>query len=308
MSPNPEDTAPLKSNPAEPEPTDTALQLPPERPGGPEAFLVRIHPPGPGLGLRFPLGPDPLVIGLIGTCVIQDPDLSVSRTHARIEQQPDGRFRVTDLGSRNGTFVNHVRVDSTVLGDGDYLRVGSAIYRFLAGGNIEAGYHEELHRLAVSDPLTGLPNRRALTEFLEREAGRARRHRRSLSVALFDVDQFKGINDTLGHLAGDATLRALAALLGPLVREGEFLARYAGDEFALARPQTTAEQGLACGERLRRAVEAHTFRYEASEYPVTISVGVGSVGPDQAVVADLLARADAKLYEAKRAGRNRVRA
>jgi diguanylate cyclase (GGDEF)-like protein len=308
VSPNPEDTHPFKGQPTEPEPTENGLQLPPERPAGSEAFLVRIHPPGPALGLRYPLGHDPAMIGRLSACAVHDPDPSVSRTHARIERQPDGRFRVTDLGSRNGTFVNHVRVDSTVLGDGDYLRVGSAIYRFLAGGNVEAGYHEELHRLAISDPLTGLPNRRALTEFLEREAGRARRHRRALSVALFDVDQFKGINDTLGHLAGDATLRALAALLGPLVRGGEFLARYGGDEFALALPETTAEQGLACGERLRRAVEAHTFRYEASEYAVTISVGVGSVGPDEAVAADLLARADKKLYEAKQAGRNRVRA
>ena len=172
VSPNPEDTQPFKGKLAEPEPTDNGLQLPPARPAGSEAFLVRIHPPGPALGLRYPLGPNPVVIGRVGTCAVHDPDLSVSLTHARIEQLPDGRFRVTDLGSRNGTFVNHVRVDSTVLGDGDYLRVGSAIYRFLAGGNVEAGYHEELHRLAVSDPLTGLPNRRALTEFLERR-GRA---------------------------------------------------------------------------------------------------------------------------------------
>ena len=109
--------------------------------------------------------------------VLRDP--SVSRTHARVEAI-DGEYRITDLGSRNGTFVNHARVTSAVLGDGDYVRVGGSIYRFLAGGNIEAGYHEEIHRLAVTDPLTGLPNRRALMEFLDRELERARRWRRSL--------------------------------------------------------------------------------------------------------------------------------
>ena len=306
MSARPEDTHPLTNRQFDSEPTDSALSLPPDRPDGPEAFLVRIHPPGPALGTRYPLGPEPVVIGRLTACAIHDPDPSVSRTHARIEREPDGRFRVTDMGSRNGTFVNHVRLDSAVLEDGDYLRVGNTIYRFLAGGNIEAGYHEELHRLAVSDPLTGLPNRRALTEFLEREVGRARRHRRPLAVALFDVDQFKGINDTLGHLAGDATLRALAARLTPLVREGELLARHGGDEFALALPETGAEAGRACGERLRRAVEEHPFRYESRAYPVTISVGVGALGPGEGVAADLLARADAKLYEAKRTGRNRV--
>jgi diguanylate cyclase (GGDEF)-like protein len=308
MSSSPEDTHPLdKGKPPEQEQTQSTAPLPAGRPAGPEAFLVRIHPPGPALGLRYPLGPEPAILGRLTACTIHDPDPSVSRMHARIERGPGGRFRVTDLGSRNGTFVNHARVDSADLGDGDYLRVGNAIYRFLAGGNIEAGYHEELHRLAVTDPLTGLPNRRALTEFLEREVARARRYGRPLAAALMDVDQFKAINDGMGHLAGDATLRALAAALAPLVREGEVLARHGGDEFALALPESTAEQGRACGERLRRAVESHPFEHDGRRYAVTVSVGVGSVAPGEPVtVANLLARADGKLYEAKRAGRNRV--
>jgi diguanylate cyclase (GGDEF)-like protein len=309
MSPNAEDTHPLKGGAPDQDPTQSTAPLPAGRPAGAEAFLVRIHPPGPALGLRYPLGAEPAILGRLTACTIHDPDPSVSRMHARVERQPTGRFRVADLGSRNGTFVNHARVDSAELGDGDYLRVGNAIYRFLAGGNIEAGYHEELHRLAVTDPLTGLPNRRALLEALERELARARRYGRPLAALLMDVDRFKEINDGMGHLAGDATLRALAALLGALVREGEVLARHGGDEFALALPEATAEQGHACGERLRRAVESHPFEYDGQRYAVTLSVGVGAASPGEtATVPTLLARADGKLYESKRAGRNRVSA
>ena len=305
MSPKPEDTPMIEEAPSE---RPSTVSDPHTVQSPPPAFLVRVHPPGPTLGRRYGLGTAPVVIGRVPECAVYDPDPSVSRTHARVEFGPDGRFRVTDLGSTNGTYVNHARVDSAPLAEGDYLRVGTSLYRFLAGGSIEARYLEEIHRLAVTDPLTGLPNRRALGEFLDREADRARRYQRPLTLALFDVDQFKALNDALGHLAGDVTLRAVAELAQLVLRREELLARYGGDEFAVVLPEATAEHGRACGERLRRAVEGHPFEFEGRRYAVTVSVGIGSVGPDERpAVRDLLVRADAKLYEAKQAGRNAVR-
>src|SRR5204862_6793913 len=124
----------------------------------------------------------------------------------------DGRYHVTDLGSTNGTFVNNVPRADSPLADGDYLRIGNCIYRFLASGNLEAEYHEEIYRLTVLDGLTGVPNRRFFEEFVERQVVRAVRHKRPLALALMDIDHFKQVNDRMGHLAGDLTLRQVAAV------------------------------------------------------------------------------------------------
>ena len=224
-----------------------------------------------------------------------------------MEARPDGSFHVADLGSTNGTFVNNHRVRASAVEDGDYLRVGECIYRFLAGGNIEAGYHEEIHRLTVIDPLTAVHNRRSLNEFLDREVERARRHNRPLCVVLFDIDFFKRINDQHGHLAGDFTLKNVAARVKALTRQDEMLARYGGEEFAVVLPETSLEKGVAFAERIRRALSETAFAFEGRPIPVTVSAGVGVLPAGGATTApDLLKRADDRLYEAKRAGRNRV--
>jgi two-component system cell cycle response regulator len=274
----------------------------------PEACLVHIHPTGPDLGKRTPVGAVAVVIGRDVGCTLSNSHGSVSRRHARFEALPNGTFQVTDLNSTNGTFVNNVRVNKTgAVNDGDYVRVGECLYRFLAGGNLEAEYHEEIHRLSIIDPLTGIHNRRSLNEFLDREVERAKRHTRPLAVVLFDIDHFKKINDQLGHTAGDFTLRNLAARAKELTRQDELLARYGGEEFALVLPETGLERGLATAERFRRAVAATPFDFEGKAFPVTVSAGVGVLpAGGQTTAADLLRRADECLYEAKRNGRNCV--
>src|SRR5207247_11150600 len=126
-------------------------------------------------------------------------DHSGSRRHARIELRADG-FYAVDLESTNGTFVNDVPGAAGRLKDGDYLRAGNCIYRFLAGGNVEAEYHEEIYRLTIIDALTEIHNKRYLLEFLERELARTTRYRRPLALILFDLDLFKKVNDEFGHL------------------------------------------------------------------------------------------------------------
>jgi diguanylate cyclase (GGDEF)-like protein len=274
----------------------------------PEACLVQIHPVGTGSGRRIPLAAAAEVIGRGSECTVVIADQSVSRRHARVEPGPDGGYAVADLGSTNGTFVNDGRVAAAPLADGDYLRIGNHMFRFLAGGNIEADYHAEIHRLAVLDPLTGLHNRRSLDEFLDREVERCRRHARPLAVVLLDIDHFKAINDTFGHLVGDDTLKDLARRVRESVRGDEFAARYGGEEFALVLPETGPELAAARAERLRRDVAERPFACGGSAFPVTISAGVGSLGGDRVASArELLQWADDRLYEAKRDGRNRVR-
>src|SRR5262249_22090452 len=213
------------------------------------ACLVNIYPTGPNMGCRHTLEDKPIVLGRAEDCEIRVDDHSVSRHHARIEPRPEGYFAV-DLQSTNGTFVNDVPTNLSRLTDGDYLRIGNAIFRFLAGGNVEAEYHEEIYRLTIIDALTGINNKRYLLEFLDRELVRSGRHRRPLALLMFDIDHFKGINDELGHLAGDFTLRELAAALRDEVREEDLFARYGGDEFSMVLVETSREGVLEAAERL----------------------------------------------------------
>src|SRR5580693_1665978 len=181
-----------------------------------DACVVHIYPTGPGLGARYPLTDTPMVLG-------RGNDHSVSRRHARIQPGADGYYAV-DLQSTNGTFVNDVPASICKLKDGDYLRVGNCIYRFLMGGNVETEYHEEIYRLTIIDGLTEIHNKRYLMEFLDREIARSSRYNRPLSLILFDIDRFKIINDEYGHLGGDFTLRELATRIKGNIRKEELFA------------------------------------------------------------------------------------
>jgi diguanylate cyclase (GGDEF)-like protein len=271
-----------------------------------DACLVHIYPSGPNMGLRYPLGENIVLIGRGEDCAVSVPDHSVSRRHARIEQGPGGYY-VYDLQSTNGTFVNDKPVAATQLEDGDYLRAGNCIYRFLAGGNVEADYHEEIYRLTIIDGLTEVHNKRYLLEFLEHELARSERHDRPLGLVLFDIDRFKLLNDRLGHLGGDYTLRELAACVKTQVRKVDLFARYGGEEFALVLPETTRDGAIDCAEQIRRLVEAHAFTYEDESFRLTVSVGVAWTAGGVALTPDkFIEQADAKLYAAKDAGRNRI--
>ncbi|HMC66043.1 MAG TPA: GGDEF domain-containing protein, partial [Gemmataceae bacterium] len=192
--------------------TDTWVTLPrrPTSADDRDACLVHIYPTGPDMGSRYRLGAQPAVLGRGDECEIRINDQSVSRRHARIEFGPEGFFAI-DLQSTNGTFVNNSPITMARLADGDYLRVGNCIYRFLVGGNVETEYHEEIYRLTILDALTDIHNKRYLLEFLDRELARSARYRRPLALVMFDLDWFKKVNDELGHLGGDFTLREVAA-------------------------------------------------------------------------------------------------
>jgi diguanylate cyclase (GGDEF)-like protein len=161
-----------------------------------------------------------------------------------------------------------------------------------------------LRRLAETDALTGLPNRREATARLEREIQRSARYGSPLSLMLFDLDAFKSVNDHFGHQAGDRTLRHVAQVALATLRTTDVCGRWGGEEFLVALPGVDARGGCDAAERLRRALESPA---DESAPRITASFGVtGYVAGD--TVESLLRRSDAALYEAKRRGRNRVEA
>jgi two-component system cell cycle response regulator len=234
------------------------------------------------------------------------PSDCVSRRHSRLERR-DERVFVVDLASTNGTYVNDEAqpVRERPLERGDRLRIGDTIFKYLSGSDIEVQYHEILFRMTVTDGLTNLCNRKQLDATLHEEIPRARRHSRDLSVLMLDIDHFKHINDTYGHLAGDSVLRGLATMLQKRLRPNDRLGRYGGEEFCAILPETALANAAKIGEELRALVEAHAFVAEDKRINVTISIGVGCLG-DGMDIADLYRCADEMLYQAKRTGRNKV--
>lgn len=288
--------------------TATKLSLRPSAPNPAAAYLVHIYPTGPEMASRYVLGPAPLQIGRGSDCDIALNDQAASRRHAVVELRADGYY-VFDMDSTNGTFINNVRVAQARLNDGDNLRVGNHIFRFLLGTNVEVSYHEEIYRLTIVDALTEIYNKRYLMECLTRELTRSARYHRPLALVLFDVDHFKRINDDLGHLGGDEILRQLAGCVKAAVRKDGLFARYGGEEFAVVLPETGLEGAVCFAERIRERVASHPFAYEGKAQAVTISLGVAAVPGGEAVTAEeFIRRADERLYQAKREGRNRVAA
>jgi two-component system cell cycle response regulator len=270
-----------------------------------EACLVLLHPPGPDIGRRTPLTQRSYVVGRENADLVI-PRSAVSRQHSTLSVDDAGEWWLADLGSTNGTFVNEERVERRQLADGDQIRFGDAIFKFLNGQNIESAYHEEIYRMTILDGLTGIHNKRYFLEFLEREIAVASRHGHALALVMFDVDHFKKVNDQRGHLAGDAVLKELANRIKVRVRREDLFARYGGEEFACVLCSTALEGGVVFAENLRKIVAEKPSMFDGQPISFTISLGVAAVEASTKDAASLIKAADDRLYEAKRAGRNRV--
>jgi two-component system cell cycle response regulator len=261
---------------------------------------------GAEIGKRVTLGERDVVLGRSSGVDVQLDIDNVSRNHASIVRSAHG-WVLRDLDSTNGTFVNELPIRERLLRDGDQIRIGRAMLKFLTSGNVEAQYHEEIYRLMTLDGLTQLHNRRAFQETLDREFSRSKRYGHPFSLVIFDIDHFKRINDAYGHLAGDDVLRRVAGLVSTKVRTNDFVARVGGEEFALILPEADRMGGVALAEKLRRIVQAERIEHEGKQIPVTISLGVAEFNASFASGSDLYKAADDRLYEAKRSGRNLVR-
>jgi two-component system, cell cycle response regulator len=260
---------------------------------------------GPRLGHRMVLGDTPVDVGRGSSAgLILDAD-SVSRRHARIERMGGGH-KIVDLGSTNGTYVNGVKVKEQLLKDGDRIGIGKALLKYMAGGNIEGAYHEEVQRLMRFDPLTNIFNKRHFDESLRLAVFTATGSSKPLSLIVFDIDHFKKVNDTHGHMAGDAVLCGATAVVQGILAPAEVFGRVGGEEFAVLCEDTVIQVAIERAEAIRSAVAREPYGFEDKRLPVTISAGVAQLAATEEAEA-LFERADAQLYVAKGSGRNCVR-
>jgi diguanylate cyclase (GGDEF)-like protein len=256
------------------------------------------------MGRTVELGNDPIEIGRSDECAITVNSAVVSRKHARV-QLVYGLYFVTDLESANGTFVGEQRVSMSQLKDGDQIRVGECVLKFVEN-HIEVEYAQRAKNLATLDALTGTHNKRHFDEVFPREIGRASQARVPLSLAIFDLDNFKRINDTFGHQVGDQALKSVAMTAQKVLARDVPLCRVGGEEFAILMPNIPGSVARAVAERLRAAIADTPFEHDGQPIPLTISVGIAELAAADS--AELLyQRADQQLYAAKQAGRNQVK-
>ncbi len=267
-------------------------------------LLVKIHPLQ-GVCRPFELGAMDYVLGRDESCHLKLDDDAVSRRHATIESFGE-QYVIRDLDSTNGTFVNEEPISCCMLRSGDRIRLGKQIFKYVAGDEIESQYHEVMFQYAVSDGLTQLNNKRFFSEIMTREVAACRRRREPLSVLIMDLDKFKSINDTHGHLAGDAVLVEFAKRAASQLRSGELLARFGGEEFAVMCSGSEVNQAVQLAERIRLSLAQSPVKFEELQIPVTVSIGVAGTLSDNDTPATLLQRADECLYRAKESGRNQT--
>jgi two-component system cell cycle response regulator len=262
---------------------------------------------GSNVGEMFRLEQGEHVIGRGLGVAVRLIDDGISRKHARVVQVGE-KLYIEDLQSSNGTFVNGDPIKTAELHDGDKIRLGSTtVLKFSYQDHLDESFQQQMFDAAQRDALTKAYNKRFFLDRLETELAYARRHQQPLSVLMFDVDHFKRVNDTHGHLAGDAVLTRLARIAASTVRTEDVFARYGGEEFCVICRGVGLMNGGILAERLRTTVATSTFEHEDKRLPITISIGVAAYPEvDAKTSLELIAAADEALYEAKRTGRNRV--
>lgn len=270
------------------------------------------------LAVPIPLERDVVTIGRALEADVRLNDNRTSRLHARIQRHRDPLtnetiHRIADLGSTNGTLVNGENVTEVALHDGDKIEIGDHLFRFDMLDEIDREFQQQIHRLLAHDELTGLLTSKSFFSELRRESARAESESRPFCVLMMDLDHFKEVNDSYGHLVGSRTLEETGRVIKTALRAGDVAARFGGEEFAAFLLEANYAQGIVAAERVRSAIEQHAFsasRVSSEERDstlhITISIGVAAYPDDSRDPIELVELADSALYRAKRSGRNRI--
>lgn len=290
-------------------PEDLSDELAESRYQHPYLIIVR----GAASARLFKLEKVDTIIGRSGNADLTLGDTGISREHCLITRLQDGKVRLRDLGSTNGTFFKGERITEVLLREGDKFQVGmNTVLKFSYEEILKEEFQEALYSATIKDTLTQVFNKRVLLEQLRLEFVYYRRFKRPLSLCLMDIDHFKRVNETWGYQVGDRLLASVAKFLAETTRAVDVFARYGGEEFAIILRETDGEQAPIFGERILKAVEAADFTLtdrngDPQTTRLTMSLGIATLqndnyGSPEAMIAD----AGACLADAKSAGRNRV--
>lgn len=234
-------------------------------------------------------------------------DDGVSRRHICIDRNEDGSYAISDLASTNGTYVGDEAIGATrILRDGDKIFIGDSVLRFALADDIDLGYQTEVAQIVGQDPLTGLESKRRFDGALAYAVAASRQNDTPLALLMMDMDGVKSINDTYGHLFGAHVIGETGRILASNLGSSAHACRFGGDEFCAFLPHQDRQQAQRTAETIRQAVEQAGMSKDGIPLNPTLSIGIAICPADAHDATDLLARADAALYRAKAAGKNRV--
>ncbi len=261
---------------------------------------------GVQIGQTVPFNGRSLTGGRDAECDLPLIGRGISRTHFLVEPGADNSLVISDLGSTNGIFVNGEKVQQHTLEDGDYIHVGpETVLRYNVENVTDVQIRVRQYEQSIRDDLTGIYNRRYFKSTLKHELAFCQRHNDYVSVILFDVDNFKRINDQHGHPAGDHVIKMLAQGLMNHLRTEDILARYGGEEFAIILRGQDEKQAFQTAERIRTFVESLRIAVDDAEVGLTISLGISTLRPDGPTTPEeIIEEADNNLYSAKEKGKN----
>lgn len=277
-----------------------------EKPEDIKAYILFLS--GPLQGKLFELEHGRTVIGRADDVNIPINDSRVSRYHFQINVTP-GEALLEDLGSTNGTYVNGIKIiKPQKLQSGDKIQISSStIIKFAFGDVGERMFHDEIYNLANLDAATGVYNKQFFKKRFAEEFAFAKRSPKGMSLLMCDIDFFKKVNDTYGHMAGDFVLGHIAQIIKKTIRDEDVLARYGGEEFVVILREIGEEGAYKLAERIRKNISTDPIKFEGNTIPVTISIGIASL-EDKTIESPkaLIAAADEMLYTSKESGRNRT--
>lgn len=232
---------------------------------------------------------------------------NISREHAVFELQKNGKTLIKDLGSTNGTIVNGKKIKSATLQDGDRICLGNVILRYSIKDDLEFDFQQELYHKATRDALTGAFNKRYFMEIFYKEFSFHKRQKMPLSLIILDVDDFKRLNDTYGHVNGDIVLKSLASELMSCMRHEDVFARFGGEEFVAIFRFTPRETALTITNKLLELIRSLQFSTPTVEFTTSATFGVATLEEDNyESPEEMLMAADQKLYIGKSRGKNTV--
>jgi two-component system cell cycle response regulator len=262
-------------------------------------------------GAMLPLEPGGTRLGRSTDNVLQLHEDSVSRHHAVLRVDEEGKVRLTDLASTNGTFVNGKRIPNhkpVLIHDGDRLQFGSSVVvKFARPDPCEEQFQRVMFERTVRDSLSGLYNRSYFLEQVPLLADESTCRGKGMAILMIDIDHFKRVNDTFGHEVGDAVIREVANVIRQSTRTEDLVARYGGEEFVAALPISAPDHATERAERIRKGLADRRIVAVGQRVRVTASIGVSFAPTSRTLTAEaLIAAADLCLYQAKNAGRDRV--